>query len=103
MSLWINGEWQSGRGPQRSKYNPVNQALLWQGNDADAGQVAQAVSAARQAFPAWARLPFSARQGIVEKFAALLEANKSQLTAIIAAETGKPRWEAATEITANDK
>ena len=100
MSLWINGEWQSGRGPQRSKYNPVNQALLWQGNDADAGQVAQAVSAARQAFPAWARLPFSARQAIVEKFAALLEANKSQLTAIIAAETGKPRWEAATEITA---
>lgn len=100
MSLWINGEWQSGRGPQRSKYNPVNQALLWQGNDAEAGQVAQAVSAARQAFPAWARLSFSARQGIVEKFAALLEANKSQLTAIIAAETGKPRWEAATEITA---
>ncbi len=38
MSLWINGEWQSGRGPQRSKYNPVNRALLWQGNDADAGQ-----------------------------------------------------------------
>jgi acyl-CoA reductase-like NAD-dependent aldehyde dehydrogenase len=51
MSLWINGDWQSGRGPARSKHNPVSQALLWQGNDADAGQVALAVTAARAAFP----------------------------------------------------
>lgn len=98
MSLWINGDWQAGRGAQRSKHNPVSQALLWQGNDADAEQVAQAVSAARRAFPAWARESFAARQAIVEKFAALLEANKNQLTAIIASETGKPRWEAATEV-----
>jgi succinylglutamic semialdehyde dehydrogenase len=66
MSLWINGEWQSGHGPARSKTNPVSQALLWQGNDADAGQVALAVSAARRAFPAWARQPFSVRQAIVK-------------------------------------
>ena len=46
MSLWINGDWQSGHGPARTKTNPVSQALLWQGNDADAGQVALAVSAA---------------------------------------------------------
>ncbi|MDS7906553.1 succinylglutamate-semialdehyde dehydrogenase [Klebsiella pasteurii] len=100
MSLWINGDWQSGRGPARSKHNPVSQALLWQGNDADAGQVALAVSAARAAFPAWARQPFAARKAIAEKFASLLEANKSELTAVIAGETGKPRWEAATEIAA---
>ncbi|WEJ90779.1 MAG: succinylglutamate-semialdehyde dehydrogenase [Klebsiella huaxiensis] len=100
MSLWINGDWQSGRGPARTKNNPVSQALLWQGNDADTEQVTLAVSAARQAFPAWARQPFAARRTIAEKFAALLEANKTELTAIIAQETGKPRWEAATEITA---
>ncbi|PVA01134.1 N-succinylglutamate 5-semialdehyde dehydrogenase, partial [Acinetobacter nosocomialis] len=34
------------------------------------------------------------------RFAALLESNKAELTAIIARETGKPRWEAATEVTA---
>lgn len=100
MSLWINGDWQSGRGPARQKHNPVSQALLWQGQDADAEQVALAVSAARRAFPAWARQPFAARKAIAEKFAALLDANKAELTAIIAQETGKPRWEAATEITA---
>lgn len=56
--------------------------------------------AARKAFPAWAKLPFTARQAIVEKFATLLEANKAELTRVIARETGKPRWEATTEITA---
>ncbi len=40
------------------------------------------------------------RQVVVERFAGLLERNKGELTAIIARETGKPRWEAATEVTA---
>ncbi len=90
MSLWINGEWRPGRGPGFSKQDPVNLKVVWQGEAADAGQVAEAVAAARQAFPSWARLPFAARQAIVEKFAALLEASKAELTAVIGAETGKP-------------
>ena len=100
MSLWINGEWITGQGARREKSNPVNHDVLWQGFDADSAQVEAAYQAARAAFPAWARQPFSARQAIVEKFAALLESNKEELTTIIARETGKPRWEAATEITA---
>ncbi|WP_454122332.1 succinylglutamate-semialdehyde dehydrogenase [Kosakonia sp. Marseille-Q7440] len=100
MSLWINGEWIKGQGARREKTNPVNHEVLWQGFDADSAQVEAAYQAARAAFPAWARQPFSARQAIVEKFAALLESNKEELTTIIARETGKPRWEAATEITA---
>ena len=87
MSLWINGEWRPGRGPGFSKQDPVNLKVVWQGEAADAGQVAEAVAAARQAFPSWARLPFAARQAIVEKFAALLEASKAELTAVIGAET----------------
>ena len=100
MTLWINGDWVTGQGERRVKTNPVNGEVLWQGSDADATQVAEAGRAARAAFPAWARLPFAARQAIVEKFAALLEVHKAELTAIIARETGKPRWEAATEVTA---
>ncbi|MDH2911099.1 succinylglutamate-semialdehyde dehydrogenase [Kosakonia sp. HypNH10] len=100
MSLWINGEWIKGQGARREKTNPVNHEVLWQGFDADSAQVEAAYQAARAAFPAWARQPFSARQAIVEKFAALLESDKEELTTIIARETGKPRWEAATEITA---
>lgn len=99
MSLWINGEWRPGRGPGFSKQDPVNLKVVWQGEAADAGQVAEAVAAARRV-PVLARLPFAARQAIVEKFAALLEASKAELTAVIGAETGKPRWEAAGEVTA---
>ncbi|ENC9769933.1 succinylglutamate-semialdehyde dehydrogenase [Citrobacter koseri] len=100
MTLWINGDWVTGQGERRVKTNPVNGEVLWQGSDADATQVAEAGRAARAAFPAWARLPFAARQAIVEKFSALLEVHKAELTAIIARETGKPRWEAVTEVTA---
>ncbi len=82
-----------------SKQDPVNLKVVWQGEAADAGQVAEAVAAARRV-PVPARLPFAARQAIVEKFAALLEASKAELTAVIGAETGKPRWEAAGEVTA---
>ncbi|GHK52359.1 hypothetical protein KPZU09_20950 [Klebsiella pneumoniae] len=48
MSLWINGEWRPGRGPGFSKQDPVNLKVVWQGEAADAGQVAEAVAAARR-------------------------------------------------------
>ena len=100
MTLWINGDWVTGEGEQRVKTNPVGKEVLWKGNDASAAQVEQACHAARRAFPAWAKQPFAVRQALVEKFAGLLEANKAELTRIIASETSKPRWEAATEVTA---
>lgn len=100
MTLWINGDWITGQGASRVKRNPVSGEVLWQGNDADAAQVEQACRAARAAFPRWARLSLAERQVVVERFAGLLERNKGELTAIIARETGKPRWEAATEVTA---
>ncbi len=64
------------------------------------GRLPEAVAAARQAFPSWARLPFAARQAIVEKFAALLEASKAELTAVIGAETGKAALGGGREVTA---
>ncbi|MFY2735836.1 succinylglutamate-semialdehyde dehydrogenase [Pseudocitrobacter faecalis] len=100
MSLWIGGEWLNGLGQTREKTNPVTQQTLWQGRDADPAQVAQAVAAARAAFPGWAREPFELRQRIAETFAQLLESRKASLTEVIASETGKPRWEAATEVAA---
>lgn len=100
MTLWINGDWITGQGALRVRRNPVSGEVLWQGNDADAAQVEQACRAARAAFPRWARLSLAERQVVVERFAGLLESNKAELTAIIARETGKPRWEAATEVTA---
>lgn len=44
MTLWINGDWVTGQGALRVKRNPVSGEVLWQGNDADAAQVGQALS-----------------------------------------------------------
>ncbi|SQC92957.1 N-succinylglutamate 5-semialdehyde dehydrogenase [Cedecea neteri] len=82
------------------KHNPVSGSLLWEGLVADKAQVEEACRAARAAFPGWAKRPFAERQEIVERFAGLLETNKATLAETIAQETGKPRWEAATEVTA---
>ncbi|WP_455427926.1 succinylglutamate-semialdehyde dehydrogenase [Dryocola sp. LX212] len=100
MTQWINGQWTAGLGEAMQKHNPVNGELLWEGVSASAEQVVQACEAARAAFPAWAKKSFAERQAIVEQFARLLEENKNELTTTIAQETGKPRWEAATEATA---
>lgn len=50
MTLWINGDWITGQGERRRKTNPVSAEILWQGNDANAAQVAEACQAARAAF-----------------------------------------------------
>ncbi len=100
MSNFINGIWIDGQGEVLLKHNPVSGAVLWQGVAADEEQVAQACRAARTAFAGWAKRSFAERQTIVERYATLLETNKERLAAIIAAETSKPRWEAATEVTA---
>ena len=100
MSLWINGRWVTGGGSAWETRNPVTAEPVWRGAEADVGQVGEAVAAARAAFPGWARAPLHVRSEIAEAFAALLEANRAELAEIIARETGKPRWEAATEIAA---
>jgi len=100
MTHYINGQWLTGGGEAFGKQDPVNGESLWQGKAASPSQVAAAVEAARAVFPAWARRTFAERQAVAEKFALLLQKNQQALTTIIAQETGKPRWEAATEVQA---
>lgn len=98
MTHLINGQWLDGDAEILTKADPVSGETLWQGHAASAAQVTAACEAARDAFPAWARRPLAERQAIVEKFAAGLEAHKTELAETIARETGKPRWEALTEV-----
>lgn len=99
MTLWINGDWITGQGERRRKTNPVSAEILWQGNDANAAQVAEACQVARAAFLVGPD-SLCGTTGYRREIAALLEAHKAELTEVIARETGKPRWEAATEVTA---
>lgn len=99
MSHLIAGQWQPGHGPKFSSRNPVSQEIVWEGHAASADDVDQALHAARNAFPAWAGMTFEAREAIAKKFAQALEQHKAALADAIGRETGKPRWEALTEVT----
>jgi len=96
---FINGLWLAGSGEAMSKSNPATGEQIWQGNAAGSEQVNAAVAAARAAFKAWARRPLDERIAVARRFGELLTANKAALAEIIAKETGKPLWEAQTEVT----
>ncbi|RWU20679.1 succinylglutamate-semialdehyde dehydrogenase [Pseudomonas alkylphenolica] len=96
---FIAGVWQAGQGEALQSLDPVSQKVIWQGQGAVAGQVDEAVRAARQAFPAWALQSLEARISVLEAFAASLKANAEALAHCIGEETGKPLWESATEVT----
>jgi len=98
-SQFIAGVWQAGQGEAFESLNPVSQAVIWQGQGATADQVEAAVQAARQAFPAWGRRPLEERIAVLERFAACLKDKADLLARAIGEETGKPLWEAATEVT----
>ena len=94
---FINGQWSQGQGTEFSSVNPANNNVIFQANSATAEQVDAAVSAAREAFYAWADKTFAERLEIVKAFAAQLKENSEELAITIAQETGKPLWETRTE------
>ncbi|AMC99381.1 succinylglutamate-semialdehyde dehydrogenase [Halomonas chromatireducens] len=98
QQLLIDGTWQAGDATRFTKQDPVSGDTLWQGNGAGDSQVAAAVAAARGAFASWARRAFEERLAVVERFREVLEAHREDLARTIASETGKPLWEARTEV-----
>ena len=55
---------------------------------------------ARRAWPAWAAEPLSKRIELVRRFAIQVEKDQDGFAELIARETGKPMWEARTEVEA---
>lgn len=99
-SLWINGQWVVGHGELLQAVDPARNEPVWEGRCASPEQVDEAIAAAREAFPAWARTPFEERLAIAQRFAELLDENKEDLALAIAQDTGKPLWETRTEVAA---
>ncbi|PIA68073.1 succinylglutamate-semialdehyde dehydrogenase [Pseudomonas sediminis] len=95
---YIAGQWQPGQGESLQSLDPVGQAVLWQGQGATAAQVDAAVSAARGAFSLWAAHSLDGRIAVLERFAACLKSRADEVARAIGEETGKPLWEAATEV-----
>lgn len=99
-SVFINGQWLTGEGIEVESINPSNQETVWKKNGASAEQVTQAIEAAKHAQTSWAMTSIHERIEILEKFATILRENIAELAGIISLETGKPDWEAQTEVTA---
>ncbi|MAX33073.1 MAG: succinylglutamate-semialdehyde dehydrogenase [Halomonadaceae bacterium] len=98
QQLLIGATWLPGEAEGFVKTDPVSHDTLWQAGSASAEQVGDAIEAARGAFPAWARTPFAERQALVERFRDVLDGRREVLATAIAQETGKPLWEARTEV-----
>ncbi len=99
-NLWINGEWERGKGAQFSSLDPANNDVIWRGHEASHDQVNHAIKSARSAFKEWMLRPYEERLQVVKQFAEQLKKNEAQLTQTLSKEVGKPLWEAATEIKA---
>ena len=76
-------------------YEPATGAELWRGEPSD---VDAAISAARKAWPLWASKPLGERVEKVRHFANRTRGELEKFAVMIARETGKPLWEARTEV-----
>lgn len=76
-------------------FEPATGAELWRGTSSD---VAHEIAVARSAWPAWAAAPLTERIARIRGFANRVRADLEPFADLIARETGKPLWEARTEV-----
>lgn len=77
--------------------NPATGETLWEAPLGDADAV---VVAARRAWPEWAAQSGSYRIETLRRFANIVRGKIEEFAALISSETGKPLWEAQTEVEA---
>ena len=74
---------------------PATGAEIWTGAIGDA---AAEVAAARAAWPEWAAHSVAFRMEAMNRYANVVRAREQDFADLIARETGKPYWEAKTEV-----
>ena len=77
--------------------SPATGETIWSG---EIGDAAAEVAVARAAFPAWAAHSYSYRIEALRRFANVVRKKDVEFAELIARETGKPLWEARTEVNA---
>jgi succinylglutamic semialdehyde dehydrogenase len=76
---------------------PATGAEVWRGTP---GNVDETVDSARRAWPGWAAQPLAKRIELVRRFANEVRKEADAFATLIARETGKPLWEARSEVEA---
>lgn len=83
--------------PELISYEPATGAELWRGVH---GNVDELVARARKAWPSWAAQPLANRIELLRRFVNEVLKDQEEFAKLIARETGKPLWEARTEVEA---
>ncbi|MGJ4953533.1 aldehyde dehydrogenase family protein [Bradyrhizobium sp. HKCCYLS20291] len=78
--------------------NPATETLVAIAPRASISQLDHAVSAAKAAFPSWSRIPIGDRRTVLQRIAAVVEANADMLGRILTQEQGKPLTDAVQEV-----
>lgn len=99
-TLYINGQWLPATGRPLTSLNPATNQTLWQGLCATIEQAQQAVTAAAKALPHWRRISYDQRLQYLQQFNHVVTRRTDELVKLISQETGKPRWDAASEVQA---
>ncbi len=76
-------------------YEPATGEELWRSKRSD---VDATVQRARRAWPAWAAQPLATRMELMRRFANEVRKESEKFAQLIARETGKPLWEARSEV-----
>jgi malonate-semialdehyde dehydrogenase (acetylating)/methylmalonate-semialdehyde dehydrogenase len=96
---WIDGKLWTGTAERRGDvYDPATGSVASTVDFASAEVVDEAVAAASRAWQSWRETSLAARSTVLFRFRELLNANKSELAALITAEHGKVLSDAAGEV-----
>jgi succinylglutamic semialdehyde dehydrogenase len=96
--VFIDGKWRSGQGSELISTDPSTGEIVWREATADAADVAEAVGAARQAFPAWADQPREERIAVLRRYKEILVERTAAFAEALSRETGKALWETKAEL-----
>lgn len=78
-------------------HNPAHpDRVVWSGAPV-AQHVDAAVRAAREALPAWSRLPLERREAVLRRYQQVVKSRQDEIAGLICDETGKVMWEAKGE------
>ena len=88
----INGKWVESKETFQT-FNPATGEVLAEVAHASDEQVAEAVQAAKDAFPAWAAMPIAKRSKIIEKLGDLIAENVEEIARLETADTGLPLYQ----------
>lgn len=95
---YVNGKWLMGSGTGFTSINPADGTIIWRGTHATEKEISTACEAAQDALSHWSQLDIASRAKYLQNFAKLVESKRQDLALLIAQETGKPFWEAETEV-----